>query len=119
LARVDAGDEDPACLDCGGLLKSATISFGQALRSDVLRAAVRAARDCDLFLAVGSSLQVHPAARLCDVASGAGARLVVVNAQPTPYDAAADAVVRAPISTVLPALVVTARSDPAGPVNRR
>jgi NAD-dependent deacetylase len=118
LARVDAGDEDPACLDCGGLLKSATISFGQALQSDVLRAAVRAARECDLFLAVGSSLQVHPAARLCDVASGAGARLVVVNAQPTPYDAAADAVVRAPISTVLPALVVTARSDAAGPVNR-
>jgi len=119
LARVDAGDEDPACLDCEGLLKSATISFGQALRTDVWRAAVRAAMDCDLFLAVGSSLQVHPAASLCDVASGAGARLVVVNGEPTPYDAAADAVVRAPISTVLPVLVAGARAAVASTVNRR
>ena len=118
LDRVDAGEEDPACLDCGGLLKSATISFGQALSPDVWRAAVAAANDCDLFLAVGSSLQVHPAASLCDLASDAGARLVVVNAEPTPYDAAADAVVRGPISTVLPALVAGTGSAVSGPVNR-
>ncbi|MGH9250038.1 MAG: SIR2 family NAD-dependent protein deacylase [Acidimicrobiales bacterium] len=116
LARVDAGEEDPPCLDCGGLLKSATISFGQALRPEVWRAAVDAANECELFLAVGSSLQVHPAASLCDVALGAGARLVVVNAEPTPYDAAADAVVRVPISDVLPAMVA---SGVSGTVNRR
>ncbi|MGH8825181.1 MAG: SIR2 family NAD-dependent protein deacylase [Jiangellaceae bacterium] len=119
LARVDAGDEDPACTDCGGLLKSATISFGQQLRPEVWQAAVAAAKDCDLFLAVGSSLQVHPAASLCDLARGAGARLVVVNAEPTPYDAAADAVVRARISTALPALVDSVESSVPGPVNRR
>jgi NAD-dependent deacetylase len=118
LDRVDAGEEDPACLDCGGLLKSATISFGQALRADVWQAAVDAANGCDLFLAVGSSLQVHPAASLCDRATDAGARLVVVNAEPTPYDAAADAVVRGPISTVLPAIVTGSGSAVAGRVNQ-
>jgi len=108
LDRVDEGDSDPSCGRCGGLLKSATISFGQSLRPEVWRAAVSAARDCDLFLAVGSSLQVYPAAGLCDTAIDAGARLVVVNAEPTPYDGFAAAVLREPISSVLPALV-----DPA------
>jgi NAD-dependent deacetylase len=105
LARVAAGEEDPRCELCGGLLKSATVSFGQALRPEVWRAAVDAAGDCDLFLAVGTSLQVQPVARLCDVAASAGARLVVVNAEPTPYDGRADAVLRDPISLVLPMLV--------------
>jgi NAD-dependent deacetylase len=105
LARVEAGEADPQCLRCGGLVKSATISFGQSLRPQVWRAAVDAARDCDLFLAVGTSLQVQPVASLCDVALSAGARLVVVNAEPTPYDAQADAVLRDPISLVLPVLV--------------
>jgi NAD-dependent deacetylase len=105
LARVAAGEEDPRCLRCGGLVKSATISFGQPLRPAVWRAAVDAAQDCDLFLAVGTSLQVQPVARLCDVALSTGARLVVVNAEPTPYDDRADAVLRDPISVVLPLLV--------------
>jgi NAD-dependent deacetylase len=105
LARVEAGEADPRCLRCGGLVKSATISFGQSLRPQVWRAAVDAARDCDLFLAVGTSLQVQPVASLCDMALSAGARLVVVNAEPTPYDAQADAVLRDPISLVLPVLV--------------
>jgi NAD-dependent deacetylase len=105
LARVAAGEEDPRCELCGGLLKSATVSFGQALRPEVWRAAVDAARDCDLFLAVGTSLQVQPVARLCDVALSAAARLVVINAEPTPYDGWADAVLRDPISLVLPVLV--------------
>jgi NAD-dependent deacetylase len=105
LARVAAGEEDPRCHLCGGLLKSATVSFGQALRPDVWRAAVDAARDCDLFLAVGTSLQVQPVARLCDVALAAGARLVIINAEPTPYDGRADAVLQDPISLVLPLLV--------------
>jgi NAD-dependent deacetylase len=105
LARVAAGEEDPACLGCGGLLKSATVSFGQSLDPDVLTAAGHAAAGCDLFLAVGSSLTVHPAAGLVEVAAAAGARVVVVNAEPTPYDRMADAVLRAPIGEVLPELV--------------
>jgi NAD-dependent deacetylase len=85
--------------------KSATISFGQPLRPDVLDAALRAARSCDLMLAVGSTLQVQPAAGLAEVAVRAGARLVIVNRDPTPYDALADAILREPIGTVLPRLV--------------
>jgi NAD-dependent deacetylase len=105
LARVGDEEPDPPCTLCGGILKSATISFGQPLDADVLTAAIDAAADCDLFLAVGSSLTVQPAAGLCDVAVGAGARLVVVNAEPTPYDGLADAVLREPIGEILPALV--------------
>jgi NAD-dependent deacetylase len=105
LARVAAGDEDPPCLACGGILKSATVSFGQSLDPGVLHAAAVAAGSCDVFLAIGSSLQVMPAAGLCTVATRAGARLVIVNAEPTPYDGVADAVLRGPIAEVLPALV--------------
>jgi NAD-dependent deacetylase len=108
LDRVDAGEPDPRCLSCGGLQKSATISFGQPLRAEVLAAAVRAAAECDLFLAVGTSLLVQPAARLCEVAVGRGARLVIVNADATPYDGLAAAVLRAPIGDVLPRLVSSA-----------
>ncbi|MFB9833679.1 SIR2 family NAD-dependent protein deacylase [Actinoallomurus acaciae] len=105
LARVDRGEEDPPCVECGGIQKSATISFGQALRPDVFAAAERAARDCDVFLAVGSSLGVQPAAGLCVDAVESGARLVIVNAQETPYDRLADAIVREPIGTILPTLL--------------
>ena len=105
LARVDAGEPDPACTQCGGILKSATISFGQRLDNDVLDAAARAAASCGLFLAIGSSLSVRPAAGLCDVATESGARLVVINAEPTPYDGMADAVLHDPIGEILPALV--------------
>jgi len=105
LDRVAAGEPDPSCTSCGGILKSATISFGQSLRPDVLAAAVEAARACDLLLAIGSSLQVQPAAGLCEVATRHGARLVIINADPTPYDGLADAVLRARISDVLPQLV--------------
>jgi NAD-dependent deacetylase len=104
LARVDAGEPDPACRDCGGILKSATISFGQLLDAEVLDAAAQAAADCDVFLAVGTSLGVHPAAGLVEVAAARGARVVIVNAEPTPYDGLADLVVREPISEVLPHL---------------
>jgi NAD-dependent deacetylase len=105
LARVEAGEDDPSCLRCGGILKTATISFGQALRTEVLEAAVHAARECDLFLAVGTSLSVLPAASLAGTAAGSGARLVIVNAEPTPYDEVADAVLSSPIGSVLPLLV--------------
>jgi NAD-dependent deacetylase len=105
LDRVDAGEEDPPCTTCGGILKSATISFGQALDPDVLQRAFEAAADCDLFLAVGSSLTVQPAAGTCGIALESGARLVVVNNEPTPYDDLAHAVLQAPIADVLPALL--------------
>lgn len=105
LDRVEAGEPDPRCLVCGEIQKAATISFGQSLRPEVLRAARRAAQDCDLMLAVGTTLQVHPAAGLVDVAVAAGARLVIVNRDPTPYDGAASAVLRDPIGEALPRLV--------------
>jgi NAD-dependent deacetylase len=105
LQRVEDGEADPACRTCGGILKTATISFGQSLDEQVMAASVDAARRCDVFLAVGSSLQVYPAAGLCDVAQDAGARLVVVNAEPTPYDEQADAVLHDPIDEVLPDLL--------------
>jgi NAD-dependent deacetylase len=105
LARVSDDEPDPPCRQCCGILKSATISFGQRLDNDVLDAAAQAAMECDLFLAVGSSLSVRPAAGLCDVAVETGARLVVINAEETPYDAVADVVIREPIGEILPALV--------------
>lgn len=110
LARVDAGEDDPACLRCGGVLKSATISFGQSLVPAVLAAAVAAAEQAEVFLVVGSSLSVQPAAGLTALAHRAGARVVIVNAQPTPYDGLADVVIRDPIGRVVPALMAGARS---------
>ncbi|HEY2947091.1 MAG TPA: Sir2 family NAD-dependent protein deacetylase [Micromonosporaceae bacterium] len=104
LERVAAGEEDPACPRCGGILKSATISFGQRLDETTLRRAISHVAECDLLLAIGTSLQVHPAAGLVDLALGAGARVVIVNAERTPYDADAHAVLRAPIGEALPAL---------------
>ena len=104
LDRVRAGEADPPCHACGGILKSATISFGQALVPAVIELAVQAAREADLFLAVGTSLQVYPVAGLVPVAKAAGARLIIVNAEPTPFDHVADAVIHEPIGTVLPQL---------------
>lgn len=105
LERVAAGEEDPPCLVCGGILKSATVSFGQHLDTAVLCRAQHAAKECSEFYAVGTSLTVQPAAGLARLAARHGARLVIVNAEPTPYDALADLVVRDPIGEVLPALL--------------
>jgi NAD-dependent deacetylase len=102
LERVRAGEEDPACRECGGILKSDTISFGQSLDPRVLDRAVDAAREADMLLCVGTSLQVYPAAGLVPLARESGAKLVIVNAQPTPFDAMADVVIRSPIGTALP-----------------
>lgn len=104
LVRVRAGEADPACDRCGGILKSATISFGQALVRSVIGRAMRAAEEADLLLAIGTSLQVYPVAGLVPLAKSSGARLVIVNAEPTPFDDIADAVLREPIATVLPAI---------------
>ncbi|MDQ3956717.1 MAG: NAD-dependent deacylase [Actinomycetota bacterium] len=104
LERVRAGEADPPCRTCGGILKSATISFGQALVEDDVERAHAAAEGCDVFLAIGTSLTVYPVAYLPAVARRAGAALVVMNAEPTPYDARADAVLRMPLGRALPAL---------------
>ncbi|MFF5546635.1 SIR2 family NAD-dependent protein deacylase [Streptomyces olivaceoviridis] len=107
LARVEAGEADPPCLECGGILKSATVMFGERLDPVVLGQAVAVTKACQVFIAVGSSLQVQPAAGLAGVAADHGARLVIVNAEPTPYDDRADEIVREPIGTALPALLRT------------
>lgn len=105
LDRVAAGSPDPECLVCGGILKSATISFGQPLDVDVLTAARDAVLESDLMLAVGSSLSVQPAAGLVGLAAQAGATVVICNASETPYDGLAAVVLRGPLGEVLPALV--------------
>lgn len=105
LTRVRAGETDPACELCGGMLKSATISFGQALEVDVLNRAQAAAESCDLMLAVGSSLTVNPAAGLVGIAASSGASVIICNAAETPYDDIAAAVLRGPLGEVLPALL--------------
>jgi NAD-dependent deacetylase len=102
LDRVRAGEADPPCVRCGGILKSATVMFGQALDPGVFDRAAAAATYCDLFLAVGSTLTVEPAASLCAVAAEAGASLVIINRDPTPYDRAATAVIRDPIGEAVP-----------------
>jgi NAD-dependent protein deacetylase/lipoamidase len=105
LARVRAGEEDPACRTCGGILKTATVSFGQALVPTDLERAQQAARTCDLMLAVGTKLSVWPIAGVVPLAKDAGARVVIVNAEPTEMDYLADAILRGPISALLPRLL--------------
>jgi len=104
LDRVRAGEADPPCRSCGGILKSDTISFGQSLVPEVIARAMRAAQEADLLLAIGTSLQVYPVANAVPLAKQAGARLVIVNAESTPFDRIADAVFNAPIGEVLPAI---------------
>jgi len=105
LARVRAGEADPPCRTCGGILKSATISFGQGLVQEDLQRAGDAARRCDLMLAIGTKLSVYPIAGVVPVAKEAGARVVILNAEPTEMDALADVVLRGSISALLPRLV--------------
>jgi NAD-dependent deacetylase len=111
LARVRAGEDDPPCRSCGGILKSATISFGQNLVPEDLQRAMEAARRCDLLLAVGSTLAVYPVAEMVPLARMAGAQIVIVNAEETAMDDLADAVIRGPIGEVLPQLVGTAEPE--------
>ena len=99
-----AGENDPPCEICNGILKRDTISFGQALVPEVIERAMRAATETDCLLAVGTSLQVYPAAGAVPAAKGAGARVIIVNAQPTPFDELADVKLNDPISEALPVL---------------
>jgi len=104
LERVRQGDDDPRC-SCGGILKTATISFGQSLDLAVLERVQLAARQADLLLAVGTTLEVQPVAGIVPLAARLGAKVIIVNGSPTAGDAIADVVLRGPISTLLPALV--------------
>ena len=105
LERVRAGEADPPCRDCGGILKSDTISFGQPLVPEVIDRAMQSAAEADLFLTVGTSLQVYPVAGAVDIARRTGAKIVIVNAEPTPFDEVADAVFNESISAVLPQII--------------
>jgi NAD-dependent deacetylase len=104
LDRVRAGEEDPLCRSCGGILKSATISFGQPLVPEVIDRALRAAEEADLVLAIGTSLSVYPVANAVPLAKSAGAHVIIVNAQPTVMDQLADLVLRGAIGELLPQL---------------
>jgi NAD-dependent deacetylase len=105
LDRVRAGEEDPKCRACSGILKSDTISFGQQLVPEVIDRAMQVSGEGDVFIAVGTTLQVYPVAGTVEVARDAGARIIIVNAQPTPFDDVADAVFADSISNVLPAIL--------------
>jgi len=95
----------PACRACGGIVKTATISFGQPMPVEAMHRAEAASRECDLFLVLGSSLQVYPAAALPMVAKSNGAALAIVNREPTDMDAKADVVIHAEIGAVLREIV--------------
>jgi NAD-dependent deacetylase len=105
LARVRAGEADPPCRACGGILKAATISFGQGLVEADLERAFLAAANADLLIAIGSTLSVYPVAEMVPIALRQGVPLIIVNAEPTPFDAYAEVVVRGRIGEVLPAIV--------------
>jgi NAD-dependent deacetylase len=102
LNRVRAGEADPACLACGGILKSDTVSFGQALVPEVIARAMQVAGEADLLLAIGSTLQVYPVAGVVPLAKDRGAKVVIMNDQPTPLDELADALLRGAIGELLP-----------------
>ncbi|HMS59284.1 MAG TPA: Sir2 family NAD-dependent protein deacetylase [Tepidiformaceae bacterium] len=110
IARVEAGEEDPPCRTCGGILKSATISFGQQLVASDLERAMDAASRADVFLAIGTTLGVYPAANMPIAALQEGARLVILNAQPTPFDEYASIIVREPLGEVLPLIASALRN---------
>ena len=106
LERVKAGEVDPPCELCGGILKSDTISFGQNLVPEVIDAAIRVAGTCDLLIAVGTTLAVFPAANLVPQAKRAGADVIIVNGEPTAMDAFANVLIRDQIGNALPAILL-------------
>lgn len=108
LARVRAGDPDPACLECGGILKSDTISFGQSLIPEVIDRAMRVSDQCDVMLAIGSTLSVYPAANCVPRANAGGADVIIVNGGETNMDRYATHLVQGSIGDIVPALVTFA-----------
>jgi NAD-dependent deacetylase len=105
LARLEAGDAVPRCLACDGVLKPATVSFGQSLPRDVLEESIQLASEADCLLAIGSSLQVQPAASLVELAKHGGASVLILTRSATPYDAIADARLGAALGETLPQLI--------------
>jgi NAD-dependent deacetylase len=105
LERVRAGEKDPDCPVCGGMVKSATVSFGQSLDPEDLRRSEEAALEADLFLAIGTSLAVYPINETVKIAKQAGAALIIINGEPTVFDAIADVVLHEQIGDVLPKIV--------------
>ena len=105
VARVRDGDPAPECERCGGLLKPATVSFGQAMPAIPLEAAAEASRNCEIFLAIGSSLVVYPAAAMPEWAQQNGATLIILNRTPTPLDGIADLIINDEIGKALPQLI--------------
>lgn len=104
LSRVRAGEEDPPCVVCGGIVKSDTILFGQDLVPAVIEAAMMAADHADVVIAAGSTLSVFPAANVVPRAKAAGALIVIVNGESTKMDRFADAILLGSLSELLPAL---------------
>ncbi len=100
-ARLDAGEAIPACRVCGGTLRASTIAFGEPLPREPFQRAIATARDCDLFLIIGSSLVVNPAAQLPQIAAAAGAYIAILNQTPTPLDELAQLVLRGPAAEVM------------------
>ena len=100
-----AGEEDPPCRTCGGILKSATISFGQTLVPEVIDRAYTVAEEADVLLAVGTTLGGVPGGRRVPIAKRNGAYVIILNAEPTEIDTLADVVLRGSISDVLPEIV--------------
>ena len=105
LDRVRGGESDPPCLVCGGIVKSDTISFGQSLVPEVIDRAMQVSEECDLMLAIGSTLSVYPVANCVPLAKRSGAAVVIVNGQPTEMDRHADHLLIGQIADVLPTLV--------------
>ncbi len=105
IDRTERGEPDPRCRRCGGIIKAATVMFGEPIDAALLHRAFSVAAHAELFMVVGTSLQVQPAASLVEVAAGAGARIVIVNAEATPYDHLAAELVREPIVDAVPRLL--------------
>ena len=121
-ARIAGGDKAPLCDACKGLLKPATISFGQSMPEKETSAAYEHSAACDLFIVIGSSLVVHPAAQMPVVAKRSGAKLVIVNRDETPCDAIADYVLRGQASPTMEAVIARVRellADASGKEGRR
>jgi len=105
LDRVRSGEGDPPCLECGGTLNSDTISFGQSLEPEVIARAMQVSDECDVMLAVGSMLSVFPVASCVPRAKAAGARVIIINGEPTAMDGHADWLLVGQIGDILPSLV--------------
>ncbi len=110
--RIAAGEKAPRCDACGGLLKPATISFGQAMPERETAEAFRRSAECDLFIVIGSSLVVYPAAQMPVVAKQSGSRLVIINRDETACDRRADIIIKGQAGTIMAAIMQEVKNDP-------